>query len=69
MEEAEEVEVSRREGAGGGGFVGMDPGGYAGGGSGAFGGGKAGAAQDPLNFLKKPVVMIRLSALVSRKNS
>ena len=39
----------------------MDPGGL----GGAFGGGKAGGAQDPLTFLKKPIVMIRLSALVS----
>lgn len=34
-------------------------------GGGAFGGGKAGGAQDPLTFLKKPSVVIRLSALVS----
>eukprot|EP00095_Tigriopus_kingsejongensis_P010890 maker-scaffold1216_size55193-snap-gene-0.11 protein:Tk10890 transcript:maker-scaffold1216_size55193-snap-gene-0.11-mRNA-1 annotation:"synaptogyrin-1 " len=38
----------------------MDPGGY----GGAFGGAKAGGEQDPLQFLKKPNVVIRLSALV-----
>ena len=40
----------------------MDPGGGFGG---AFGGGKAGGAQDPLVFLKKPMVVARLTALVS----
>jgi len=39
----------------------MDPGGY----GGAFGGAKAGGAQDPLDFLKKPIVVLRLATLVS----
>ncbi|TRY68890.1 hypothetical protein TCAL_04677 [Tigriopus californicus] len=38
----------------------MDPGGY----GGAFGGSKAGGQQDPLTFLKKPNVVMRLSALI-----
>ena len=37
----------------------MDPGG------GAFGGGKAGAAQDPISFLKRPGVIVRICGLVS----
>ncbi len=32
----------------------------------AFGGAKAGGRQDPLVFLKKPIVMIRIAALVSQ---
>ena len=36
------------------------------GGGGAFGGGMAGAAQDPVSFLKKPTVMVRIACLVSR---
>ena len=42
----------------------MDPGGGFGS---AFGGGKAGAAQDPLTFLKRPPVVVRLTALVSEQ--
>ena len=34
-------------------------------GEGAFGGAKAGGRQDPLVFLKKPIVMVRIAALVS----
>ena len=41
----------------------MDPGGF--GGPGAFGGGKAGASQDPVNFVKRPAVIIRICSLVS----
>lgn len=45
----------------------MDPGGFAASAAGgAFGGGKAGGAQDPLTFLKKIPVVVRLSALVSK---
>lgn len=40
----------------------MDPGGGFGG---AFGGGKAGGAQDPLTFVKRPIVILRITALVS----
>ncbi len=36
---------------------------------GAFGGAKAGGAQDPLVFLKKPIVMVRLAALVSWRSA
>ena len=43
----------------------MDPGGYGGGAAGAFGGGKAGGAQDPLTFVKRPAVVIRICSLVS----
>jgi len=39
----------------------MDPGGY--GGSGAFGGGKAGGDQDPVTFVKRPTVIIRICSL------
>lgn len=42
----------------------MDPGGFGGGGPGAFGGGKAGAAQDPVNFVKRPAVIIRICSLL-----
>jgi len=38
----------------------MDPGGY---GGGAFGGAKAGGAQDPLTFLKRPIVCMRVCTL------
>jgi len=40
----------------------MDPGGF--GGAGAFGGGKAGADQDPVNFVKRPTVIIRICSLL-----
>ena len=43
----------------------MDPGGY---GGGAFGGAKAGGAQDPLTFLKRPIVCMRVCTLVSLLN-
>ena len=52
----------------------MDPGGYGGtgaagmdGGPGAFGGGKAGAAQDPISFVQRPAVIIRVCSLVRKK--
>jgi len=38
----------------------MDPGGY---GGGAFGGAKAGGAQDPLTFLRRPIVCMRVCTL------
>ena len=38
----------------------MDPGGL----GGAFGGVKAGGAQDPLTYVKRPAVVIRICALV-----
>jgi len=38
----------------------MDPGGY---GGGAFGGAKAGGAQDPLTFLRRPIVCMRICTL------
>jgi hypothetical protein len=37
----------------------MDPGGV-----GAFGGGKAGGAQDPISYVKRPAVVIRITAMV-----
>ena len=40
----------------------MDPGGF---GGGAFGGAKAGGAPDPLTFLKRPIVCMRVCTLVS----
>lgn len=40
----------------------MDPGGF--GGSGAFGGGKAGGDQDPVTFVKRPTVIIRICSLL-----
>ena len=46
----------------------MDPGGI----GGAFGGVKAGGQQDPLTYVKRPAVVIRIFALVSKnflKNS
>eukprot|EP00096_Caligus_rogercresseyi_P008828 TRINITY_DN2862_c0_g1_i1.p1 TRINITY_DN2862_c0_g1~~TRINITY_DN2862_c0_g1_i1.p1 ORF type:complete len:227 (-),score=69.49 TRINITY_DN2862_c0_g1_i1:1291-1971(-) len=43
----------------------MDPGGGYEGGGGAFGGGKAGREQDPLIFVKKPAVVLRIAALLS----
>ena len=43
----------------------MDPGGI----GGAFGGVKAGGQQDPLTYLKRPTVVIRICALVSLKFS
>ena len=52
----------------------MDPGGYGGtgaagmeGGPGAFGGGKAGAAQDPISFVQRPAVIIRVCSLVRKR--
>ena len=42
----------------------MDPGG----GAGAFGGSMAGSgAQDPLTFVKKPTVMLRIACLVRKR--
>ena len=41
----------------------MDPGGY----GGAFGGAKAGGAQDPLTFIRRPIVGLRICCLVSAK--
>jgi len=38
----------------------MDPGGF---GGGAFGGAKAGGAPDPLTFLKRPIVCMRVCTL------
>ncbi len=38
----------------------MDQGGY----GGAFGGAKAGGAPDPLNFVKRPIVSLRICTLV-----
>ena len=40
----------------------MDPGGI----GGAFGGVKAGGQQDPLTYVKRPAVVIRIFALVSK---
>jgi hypothetical protein len=37
----------------------MDPGGV-----GAFGGGKAGGAQDPISYVKRPAVVIRITAML-----
>lgn len=39
----------------------MDQGGY----GGAFGGAKAGGAPDPLTFVKRPIVTLRICTLVS----
>ena len=39
----------------------MDQGGY----GGAFGGAKAGGAPDPLVFVKRPIVSLRICTLVS----
>lgn len=41
----------------------MDPGGY---GQGAFGGAKASGATDPLTFLRRPIVCMRVCTLVSQ---
>lgn len=38
----------------------MDQGGY----GGAFGGAKAGGTQDPLTFVKRPIVTLRICTLV-----
>ena len=37
------------------------------GGPGAFGGGKAGAAQDPISFVQRPAVIIRVCSLVRKR--
>ena len=39
----------------------MDPGGF----GGAFGGTKAGGQVDPLSYIKRPAVVLRICALVS----
>ena len=41
----------------------MDPGGYA---QGAFGGAKASGSTDPLTFLRRPIVCMRVCTLVSK---
>ena len=42
----------------------MDPGGF----GGAFGGTKAGGQVDPLSYIKRPAVVLRICALVSNSS-